>query len=371
MAVATLGCGEYRVFIFPRGGYGAVRDITGYTYDAPLKELNFSSCRFSRILRQTSSATIELIDECWEQLSDVVPLEHEIAIYRDNVRVWSGPLTGINGSSANDPVTLEAKDVSWWLSRRVLHTSHNYVQTDLAEIFNNLFDDAMISKRYNPGVLLSHSDVNIRKDRSYPKTTKTSVLSLMDDLAQAGVPWYAVDRNVIAGGLVVGDTPVAYLSDRDFVETITWEINAFEVINRMYAATSGDGEAGPLYVGIAQDASSVATYGLLEDFVESDANIDTLSEAQIRSAKELVDVRTPITTFSTGVLSNDAEIEFTDMLPGNIVELSFSIVKFLYTQTLKIGTVEVSFAAGKENITLGLLPMSDDITTDAITTEVA
>lgn len=360
MATATLGCGEYRVFVFPRGGYEAVADITGYKKDTPFRELTFSSCRFSRILRQTSSATITLVDECWEQIADIVPMEHEIAIYRDNVRVWSGPLVSIKGKSANDPVTLEARDMSWWLSRRVPHRSHNYTNRDLAEIFSFLFADAMISNTYNPGILLSWSTVGVLKDRRYPQNTKTSILGLMDNLAQAGVPWYCIDRTVTAGGLVTGGTPVAYLSDRDFIEDIDWEINGFELINRMYAATNGDGEKGPIEVAAAQWPTSITTYGLLEDFVENDSSIDSYSEALVRSAKELVDVREPILTYTTSKLSYDADIEFSDLVPGNLIELSFTIVTFLQTQTLKLGTVEVDFGPEHESITLGLLPMSED-----------
>jgi len=360
MATATLGCGEYRVFVFARGAYGSVSDITGFSQDTPFKELTFSSCRFSRVLRQTSSATITLVDECWDQIADVTPLVHEIAIYRDNVRVWSGPLVSIKGQSANDPVTLEARDMSWWLSRRIPHRSHNYVSTDLAEVFSNLFDDAMISDTYNPGMLLSWSTVGVLKDRNYPKNTKSSILSLMDNLAQAGVPWYCIDRTITAGGLVTGDTPVAYLSDRDFVENIDWEINGFELINRMYAATSGDGQKGPVEVAAAQWPDSISSYGLLEDFVENDASINTYSDALVRAGKELVDVRNPILTYKTSKLAYDADIEFSDLVPGNLIELSFTIITFLETQTLKLGTIEVDFGPEHESITLGLLPMSED-----------
>jgi hypothetical protein len=359
MATATLGCGAYRVFVFERGKFEAGADASRYLYDTPYKELDFGSCRFSRILRQTTSATIELVDECWAQISDVVPLEHEIAIYRDNLRVWSGPITSIKGKSPNDPVTIEARDVSFWLGRRVVHRSHNYLSTDLAEIFSYLFDDAMISVDYTPGMKLSWSPISLLKDRNYPKNTKSSIMKLMDDLAAAGVPWYVNDRTIIAGGLVVGDTPVAYLTDRDFVESIDWEINGFELVNRMYAGTSGDGQNGPLQMGIVQSSTSISTYGLLEDFVENDASIETLSEAQIRAAKELIEVKTPIFTYSTSRLANDAEIEFSDLLPGNLVELTFPVVNFLYTNTLKIATIEVSFGPEHESINLGLIQMRD------------
>ena len=90
------------------------------------------------VLKFADVSNVGAMADCCELLGGINPYEHELGIYRDDVRVWSGPVVDI--SFPSETVIIDCEDLSSWLKVREIHYNHNDVQHDLATIWQVMND---------------------------------------------------------------------------------------------------------------------------------------------------------------------------------------------------------------------------------------
>lgn len=113
--LAPLGCGDHRVFIYLRGGKTLIGEIK------PLAKVQWGRLRddISNALITTNGFGAD----CCELLGSLRSWMHEVVIFRDNDRVFEGPITRLTYTATD--VEIEAKDVMAYLYRRIIRQGFN------------------------------------------------------------------------------------------------------------------------------------------------------------------------------------------------------------------------------------------------------
>src|SRR4029077_11043857 len=115
-----LGCGDARAEVWTRGGGSrviALPQITGVEWNRVRSDTSLGSVTMDGV-------AIAADPSCCAILNTVRPWKHELHIYRDDKRVWLGP---INEIDLNGPVlTIKARDNSAWLDKRFIHFTHQW-----------------------------------------------------------------------------------------------------------------------------------------------------------------------------------------------------------------------------------------------------
>lgn len=205
----SLGCGNYRVFIYDQGGRTPRGEIT------PLTSLTFGRKRddISTCLLFTNGFS----QDCCAMYRDLRSWAHEIVVFRDEKRVWEGPVTRI--SYLPNSVEIEAKDVMAYLYRRIMRQGFNDsfqmvdpvtrlpVFTGGVQVgLNTVVDRATriivnALAPHDPNVLpflttLTHHD-DARQSRVVEDYTQTAWEQIDDMAATAGLDYTVVGRRII------------------------------------------------------------------------------------------------------------------------------------------------------------------------------
>jgi hypothetical protein len=181
-----LGCGEAQVYLYDRGARQRL-----YRFEAGA----VLDLEWARVLSDTSTATLEvdarLCDCNW--LGMMRAARHELVIYRDDDRVWEGPVTRIAYSPTN--VQIVAKDVSWWLRRRALDAffrTGNVVDLGVALIQQALlYDDPNV----RPWLVAN----NIKGEQFTAAYNRADgyYIDALDDLVESGMDWTVIGRRFV------------------------------------------------------------------------------------------------------------------------------------------------------------------------------
>ena len=112
MAVQRLGDGTYEVYFKTRGGARFL-----------CRARNTTSLSWSLKMNDVSSASVTIAlngldDECCNCIATINPWEHELAIFRNGVEVWVGPVVNGTIDLAGLTATYEARDLSAWFDHR-------------------------------------------------------------------------------------------------------------------------------------------------------------------------------------------------------------------------------------------------------------
>lgn len=348
-----LGCGIYRVQVHLRG-------VT----DRAVAELEWTSLEWGRMLDDTSSAQV-VVDgasgECCAAVAGIGTWSHELHVYRlaasddgvavgsDYRRVWSGPIIGRRATSAG--VILQARDLSAWLDRRLIHGDHYFVGEDPATVFETYWNDAMGPDpvgRFTLDITPTGTVPDV--EREVTEAQHRIAGEELRELGRTGIDWTVIDRVMLAGGEEVPTDPVASLLDSHFAEPPEVTDDGLQRANRWIVTGAGGGEAGDEVVGVASVAYSGV--GLLEQVASEPAILDNASAQQ--AAQTRVERTADTQAFvDGGRLSPDAPWSIEAMVPGARVRLSLTAscipvrrVQRLTSMTCRVGTdgeaIEVS-----------------------------
>jgi hypothetical protein len=224
----TLGCGSYRVFIYDQGGRTPRGEIE------PLSSLTFGRKRddISTCLVYTNGFG----SDCCAMYRDLRSWAHELVVFRDEKRVWEGPITRI--SYLPNSVEIEAKDVMAYLYRRIMRQGFNdsfqmvdpvtrlpVFQGGVQLGLNTVVDRATriivnALAPWDPNVLpylttLTHHD-DARQSRVVEDYTQTAWEQIDDMAATAGLDYTTVGRRIILWDThwAIGRLPE--MRDKDF-----------------------------------------------------------------------------------------------------------------------------------------------------------
>ena len=330
---ATLGCGDWTCAILRRGGV-VVEEL-----DVPV-----ASATITRRVSQTSEATIDIQSARLCETITARSWSHEAALYRDGSLAWVGPIVGRRISG--DRLTLRARDVSAWLSRRFVRSSISVVGVDAAELGAVAVDAAMLVDA-SPRIVVDWGAVGVRVSRTYRAEDYQYAMVALDDARDNGADWVVDGRAVLVGSArptgVVGAVWGEHWADEPDVEE-----DGLAAATRIVVAGKRTNHVQP--VGVFEDGDATARWGLLEQRFQDDTA--TTSSTAAESARVAVDQRSaPVVFVASGTLSAAAPVAYGDLVPG--ARLS-ATVRGAGTIDSVIVAVTTRIAPGSEGVAVDL-----------------
>lgn len=369
----SLGCGIYQAYAFTRG----LREIVTI--------LPFTNLEWERILDDTSTAQVTIdgvanpraFARCCAALSELDGSEHELAIYRNGWRVWSGPLTDL--SFPAEQCVLQASDLSWWLAQRTIHQNLNTPAWDLANILVAYVQDAM-SVENSAGlyatVLALAGQIG---DRLVAESDHQLASDVIGELSRSGIDWTTLDRRMLVGPLqpqpppFPGATPYPTLIDSNFRIQPTILVSSSQQADCWYvngpADGAGDlifGEYGPHFpatddhveVPAAPDYAEIeAKYGRIEK-VATETRILDQPGIDFNAQTRYDLLKRAVTSISDGSLLPSTPIPMDKLLAGSIVNVHLSNVCRIIAEPYRIKAVKVAAASdGSETVDVQWQPL--------------
>lgn len=313
----TLGCGTYEVYAFPRGGGGS----------PILTEIPWTQVAWGRILDDTSQSSFTTpLGDCGPELAALRTWQHEIAVYRDGMLIWQGPLfnveAAIDDSGPAVNVQFQSRDLSAWWDMRLLHSDHVHTNVDLATIFNDYHTDAMAPDT-SPNFSVTATPCGVLGTRSVLAGSYLKAGQEMRSVADIGIDWTVVGRTALVGGLVVPTSPLPTLTDDHFVLSPTPHDDGSGKANRQVMLGAGTNDDGTnAVVGIAVDSASETLDGLLEEANTDTSILDNTSAAAAATTK--VALTKEMVTVEQAILSPTAPITVDQLIPGALCRLELA-----------------------------------------------
>lgn len=303
-----LGCTEScDVHITERGGGGA-KVVVPHT-----------SVEWHRSLDVTSTATVrvdgadgEAGSECCADLSEIDAWSHEVAIYRNHLRVWCGPITAIHYGTG---IQIDALDLSAWLDHRRIHTRHDDEDRDACEVAADYIADALsVDESPNMAVRVDYPAEAIT--RLVKKLENKMCLPEIGELARTLIDWTVVERTFILSGAEIEVPPFVTLVDSHFADLADLDRDGTRVVTTQVMTGQGSGvEGAAVQAEVSASNEILARYGVLES-VASEDGITREAQAR-RGAQTRIDLLAePATTFTGGKLDESFPLDAADLIPG-------------------------------------------------------
>lgn len=375
-----LGCGVYQCLAFTRG----LSEI--------VTMLPFTTVEWNRILDDTSTATLTIdgvanpraLARCCAALSELEPEEHELAIYRNGWRVWSGPMTDL--SFPAEQCVIQASDLSWWLSARTIHQNINSVQVDLVNILLAYVQDAMSVDNSAGLVAQVLALAGQLGDRLVQSNDHQLASDVIGELSRTGVDWTTLDRRMLLGPLqpqpapFPGATPYPTLIDANFRVQPTILVSGSQAGNCFYVNGppngAGDlifGEYGPEFPAqddhVAQPAAPdyaeiEEQFGRIERVVTESRILDQPGiDFNAQTRYDLL--KRPLVYISDGSLLPSSPIPMEKLLPGSLVNVHLSNVCRVIAEPYRIKAVKVQGNSdGSETVDVQWQPLGTGVVLD-------
>lgn len=342
--MGSLGCPEtYTVAIGDRTGgreYGSVEP---------------SALDWSRILDDTSDASVTVPyqgAECCALLGKTRTWCNSLIFYRDQQRVWEGPVTRI--THRGEDTVLSARDVTQWLFRRKIRALLDYTGTkkaDLAVIARLLVEHGFGPDDPNVLMYLWVSASGIVGERKYAANSGY-VLDHLRELARTGVDFTVLGRRII----LTGEGPLGRLpglTDGHFAGPL----------NVIEDGLSAITHATVLGKGVMAESGGIGACGLLE-YLASEEEIQDVASARAE-AVALVGAGEPAPVFvevpDDAQLAPEAPVGIEDLIPGVVVPVTSTATCRTIAADLRLLRVRVTYTeADGEKVGITLAPLGVD-----------
>lgn len=342
--LGLLGCGVYETVVLTRGGQELVAILP------------WTSLDWGRVLDDTSEASVTgsmgQDEECCAALALIKPWRHELAVYRDGVQVWVGPIIQIQTPPGNFSIT--ARDLSAWWDHRLIHKSHNYLKTDLATIFEAFFEDAMAPDP-SPGIILSTSLSGVKGSKRVLTAQHQMAGAALRDLANTGIDWTAVGRAVLGGGLAVPTQQIGTFIDAHFATPPTPTLTGDQQTNSPTVRGAGGGQSGDRIFATASEFAAIAQDGLLES-VETVSTITDYQSA-IQASGTTLALRKQVVQIENCRLSPEAPFPIDRLIPGALCHLDLRETCIPVVGSYRLKSITASIGDGNDDaVTLVFQP---------------
>jgi len=352
--VSQIGCPEnYAVYVANRSG------------TTLLSELPFTSLNWTREMDEVSSCdvTLDLVNgyqDCCRAVRGMVRWGHEIVVYREGVRVWTGPLVDILPDGQN--IQLRAQDKMAWLGVRVVwEPGLDYPDPgeEISLIFNDVIFNAMQPDN-EPGLIAAALPTGIRAARTYATNPPVIALDAVQELARTGVDYTMIGPNLVAGSFVIPASPISFMTDQALAElpkvellganyASQWFVTGDPTQNIRSTYGGADGTAG-LVVRIAQ-----------EDTIKDQASLDQ----NAKTRWELTNA--PLIAEATLSLNPTAPLPVELAVPGAVVNLSLVESCYPIEGLFRIKRFEFSVSSGdggvSESVSMTVQPLGTELVT--------
>ena len=351
MARELLGAGTNSAQVFTRDGRTFLMNV-------PLTSIEWgrSLCGISRPVITVAPA------KCTPDLARVHPWAHSLVIFRDEQRVWEGPIRKRVDSKTG--LTITASDVLGWTERRPVLANRNvvgaYVRDELAWALTQAYtgDDPNVLSYVQAlgGLPTVTADNSVTSAEKYASEVLTSLVA-------SGGRWTALGRSILIWdeaytlGRLQDLSPEEHLlsdvevtEDGDLLATDVIARNDDGVRGRAIKDPGGD-PTDDFYGRVAQIAASAAV---------SPAGVTRTAQAVLNRAYP-----TPITIDvpADAALRPDAPFPMTSLVPGMLVPVQTTTATARTVRgTFMLTDVKVRQASGEaEQVTITLAPPSEAV----------
>lgn len=363
-----LGCGQYEVYFQTRGGDTFV-----------CRARNLVSLTFNRLLNDTSEATAVLAlngqdSECCACAGSIDPWEHEMAIFRDGVEVWVGPIVNIDIDLDSLRATFFANDLFAWTDRRWVELPGNdyeVEEVEMASVFDWLLSHGYYKDPWNMQWTLSQTGIPL--DKFYPGFEAPdrwgglypTVGDELRQLTRSGCDFTVYRRVLIGGGIQVNPpVEIPRLIDTHWAKLPTIKVVGSSMATEVGVAGGNSGTFGyyddQMWIE-ATDDEYRARYGLLQRFYaepELDEEDTTfLPNAITQTAYGLREIKKqPYTYIQGGELAQGAPIEFEELIPGAVISVGLLQTCRTIDTDYRLTQVSVTYDADRESVAVEMTP---------------
>lgn len=372
MADDTLGTAEYDVYFKSRGGQYFI-----------CRARNLTALSWSRRMNDVSTASVTIAlntldDEFCDCIAQINPWEHELAVYRNGVEVWVGPV--VNGSIdlAGLTATYEANDLSTWFDHRWVElrdTDTEFEEADISDVYDWLIRHAYYKEPWNMDWDIPRVQIPI--DRIYTAADASerwggSFLNVGEEmraLANSGIDSTVVRRTLIGGDLQTASVPTQILIDQHWAVLPTIEIVGTSMATEVGVGGGNGGYYGWYDDQIWIDRSDTDEYGqqfgLLQSFFtapELDEEETTKSPnaitQQAHGLRELK--KRPFVYMKGGSLAPSAPLTIDSLIPGAVYAVKLTNTCRVVEETYRLYQVDVQYSLAGESVSLELTPLGAD-----------
>ncbi len=394
-----LGCPEnYEVIVFEENAN--LNPLTGVAnFGRTIGVLDgWVELRWDRRLDDISAAEIQIetnADCCTSGfISELHVWHHGVAIYRDGMLVWNGPILLIEATRTR--VTITANDISVLLTKRLLSRDlcfSNDVMVCTAGIGGIVYGPQapeIVAQRLveealrvdDHGAFVEVQSVGTAIYEASFKQYGGPVFDLLQQLASEFINWTVLGRKIVIsiGGLrtTTGLSRTATLTCDDFVN------DEFKTTEDGFATLTQDVQiAAPVViggveftnVGIAQvfdDPTEVADpyYGLLQGIQKANEALALGSDPEAAIAAAALNVvqgayPPPVTLSAEGLqLAATAPVSIEELVPGVIIPIFADCLCRPIAQEFVLSKVEVTVNVNGESVVPTLISLGSDNATE-------
>lgn len=329
---------DYQIKYFDRGGR---------SMDSPQ---NLMTLNWGRKLDDISKARLNYFisdDSCCAQLGSLEPFAHSVGIYRSGTMVWYGWI--LNVEYGRDDVQVDAFDALGWLRKRRIRSDLSFTGTDVSEIFEAIWHDAMDISPVAAEVLTTPT--GIFESRIMLESEYRLAWNVIKEMLDTGLDVTAFGQKILAGIIyttkpieirladVEGDVRLTKLGN-EFANGIIFDANE-NTVAEFPPLASGD-EFYPLVEEIIKDSQ-----------VQDQQSADNAARSRFEYSRRVPRV---ITTQDSLVLHPNLNINLNDLIPGTRVIVDTEGLCLSTKMELRLGTVDVTVEGGEEKISVSLQP---------------
>jgi hypothetical protein len=348
----VVGQGENRAHIYDRHGRAEVA-VIGDT----------SNIEWSRALNGVSTASVTAIvpggsdsprgpsrARCCADLGRIGVWGHTLAIFRDNARVWEGPIRRVTWR--RDSVTIDAQDVAAWAGKRRVHTEVLVEEPSTVPVHGQGVTAFQRAFALDDPNVAAYIDSSYGDPVAYPVNRDVAVnngmyLDDINTLTGQGLRWTVVGRRIVVftANRNLGTLPTLkpenhLLADIEIVED--GDLAATEAVAR-------DDEQATLVVTQPLQHPGLEFMGLVDVIVSTgpgSAGVSTLTQAAENALgpSNPVPLQTIIPDGAT--LRADAPFPIGLLVPGVLVPVVSRSTCREVSATMRLTKVTVKQTAG-------------------------
>lgn len=201
-------------------------------------------------------------------------LSRDILVLRDEVPVFNGPIIGLQADFQSRKVTINASSPWWWMSRRTMELSLDFVNTDMGVIFDQIL--STVNGKFSGDVRLTKAAAYNNTGQlftiSYPASSRKIAADAISDLSQVypGFDWYISLRIDPATGRCIREynvyapfkgNPIDQALTASNILGLTITDDGTRVYNRVHEMGSGQGNTQLLISRSSYEPAPYYDYG--------------------------------------------------------------------------------------------------------------
>lgn len=353
---------RHTAWIMERGGQRRIHEI-----------VDISRIIWNRVRDDISTATVNVMaTQDSAQAEFLASLagatgRYELCIWRDDERVWEGPLT--LPTFTRTGVEIGARDVMHYAARTIMRAAYDnsYPNIDYVVNRSKVILNAELARKeaLDPPInvlphLVDHQTATDAKTSRSTVPYFSYVFEHIDELAaRAGMDYTVIGRAIHLWDTskpAMGQTPV--VTEADFLGDVYVTVYGME-LGTIAAVTDGQGNYGT--------AGAVDPYygevERLETAYDEEATVaPTVAELESQAVRNLagrnpvpLQVRVP----DNSSLNMNGVLNITDLIPGIYMPLRAKLNIIEIAQMQKLQTVRVTETAAGETVQVTLFPASD------------